>query len=118
MDQLMSAFVAALLSAAAQGLPPPLPLPPRPPIVARGDDAMASYMVPLYLGNGVPIRIGPGINYPQLGTLPAGTVLHGKPPLQCRPREDGRYGADYCHIAWRNFDGWVSSAGLVQIQGD
>lgn len=75
------------------------------------------YQVPLDISSGrLNIRNGPGVNYALVGAIPAGTRLRGKPPLQCRPREDGVRGADWCHVSWNGYDGWVSQAGLMPIR--
>jgi hypothetical protein len=74
------------------------------------------YQVPSDISGGrLNMRNGPGVNYALVGAVPAGSVLRGKAPIQCRPREDGIKGADWCHIAWNGVDGWVSKAGMMPI---
>jgi uncharacterized protein YraI len=76
-----------------------------------------TYQVPRDSSGGrVNIRNGPGVNYARVGAIPAGAILRGKPPLQCRPREDGIRGADWCHINWNGIVGWVSRAGMLPVQ--
>jgi hypothetical protein len=74
------------------------------------------YQVPADISGGrLNMRNGPGVNYALVGAVPAGSVLRGKAPIQCRPREDGIRGADWCHIGWNGIDGWVSRAGMMPI---
>jgi hypothetical protein len=74
------------------------------------------YQVPSDISGGrLNIRNGPGVNYALVGAVPAGGVLRGPAPIQCRPREDGIRGADWCHIGWNGIDGWVSRAGMMPI---
>jgi hypothetical protein len=85
---------------------------------SRPDIAIAeeSFQVPADISSGhLNIRNGPGVNYALVGAIPAGSILRGKPPLQCSPREDGIRGADWCHIGWRGVEGWVSRAGLMPL---
>jgi hypothetical protein len=74
------------------------------------------YRVPSDISGGhLNMRNGPGVNYALVGAVPAGSILRGKAPIQCRPREDGIRGADWCHVAWNGVDGWVSRAGMMPI---
>jgi hypothetical protein len=77
---------------------------------------LEAYQVPMDISGGrLNMRNGPGVNYALVGAVPAGSVLRGKAPIECRPREDGIRGADWCHIGWNGVDGWVSRAGMMPI---
>jgi hypothetical protein len=77
------------------------------------------YQVPTDISGGkLNMRNGPGVNYALVGAVPAGSVLRGKAPIECRPRQDGIRGADWCHIAWNGVDGWVSRAGMMPVPSD
>jgi hypothetical protein len=94
----------------------------RPPVVAREPDivfAQQVFQVPRDISGGhLNIRNGPGVNYALIGAIPAGTIMKGPKnghSLECRPREDGIKGADWCHVGWNGAEGWVSRAGLMPL---
>lgn len=79
-------------------------------------EQLEAYQVPNDISGGrLNIRNGPGVNYALVGAIPPGSILKGKAPIECRAREDGVRGADWCHIRWDGVTGWVSRAGMMPL---
>jgi uncharacterized protein YraI len=80
-------------------------------VTLSGTAAQAQAEKSCFDGGVLRIRVGPGVDHPIAGTIPArdvGSVRFG----QCVMADDGRSSKKWCPVSYRGMQGWASECAL------